>query len=61
MDEYILDTAQFAAKHGLQSNTIRVMLSKQGHFRGIKPKVALNGRYLWPDVFVEREKKNAKR
>lgn len=60
MDDYILSTAQFANKHGLESNTIRVMFSKHGSFRGVVPRKALNGRLLWPDVFVEREEKNAK-
>lgn len=61
MDDYILSTDKFAEKHGLQPNTIRMMLYKHGHFRGVKPNRALNGRLLWPDVFVEKEKKNAKR
>lgn len=54
----MIDTNKFAEKHGVLPGTVRQSVSSHGHYRGIIPERALNGRLLWPDVFAPRKGKN---
>lgn len=58
--ENMINTNKFAEKHGVLPGTVRQSVSAHGHYRGITPERALNGRLLWPDVFVPRRSANDK-
>lgn len=48
-----IPTNHFAARFGVQPDTVRRNLCVNGHFLGIKPVKLPNGRLLWPDVFPD--------
>lgn len=47
-----LTTREFARKNGVQPDTVRVQLCRQGHYFGIKPQKLPNSRLLWPDAHI---------
>lgn len=53
--EYVLDTAAFAARNGVKSQTVRVRICKFGHYFGVRPRKLANGRLLFPAVQVVAE------
>ncbi|WP_435750737.1 hypothetical protein [Thauera sp. AutoDN2] len=50
--EYPLDTAQFAARQGIKTQSLRVRLSRTGHYFGVRPLRLANRLLRWPDVTV---------
>lgn len=49
-----IQTAALAQRIGYKSASIRTHVWRHGHFMGIKPTKAPNGRLLWPADTVER-------
>ena len=49
---FTLTTAEFAARHGIKAQSLRVRLSKTGHYFGVRPLKLANRRVLWPDVIA---------
>lgn len=49
---FCLTTEQFAARHGIKAQSLRVRLSKTGHYFGVRPLKLANRRVLWPDVIA---------
>jgi len=49
-----IQTAALAQRIGYKSASIRTHVWRNGHFMGVKPIKAPNGRLLWPADTVER-------
>ncbi len=45
-----IPTKKFAARYGVEDDTVRRNLCVNGHFLGMKPLKLANGRLLWPDI-----------
>ena len=43
-----ISTEKLAAAFGVKPNTPRVALARDGHYFGLKPRKAPNGRLIWP-------------
>ncbi len=43
-----LTTEEFAKYHGVKPESVRVRLCRTGHYFGVRPTKARNGRLLWP-------------
>lgn len=48
LNEYGISTRQFSKLNLVQAETVRRAVSNKGHYFGIKPEKAANGRWVWP-------------
>lgn len=54
-----MNTEKLASRFGMQPQSIRAALCRQGHWLGLRPQKLPNGRLLWPADAVERILANA--
>lgn len=56
-----MNTFELARTIGIQSESLRKAVARQGHYFGIKPTKLKNGRLLWPaDAVAQLQKGGAK-
>jgi len=55
-----MTTAQFARELGIQPESLRKAVAKNGDYFGVVPTKALNGRLIWPAGELARLKGGAK-
>jgi hypothetical protein len=55
-----MTTTQFAHALGLQPDSLRKAVTKNGHYFGVVPTKQVNGRFVWPAAELERLKGGAK-
>jgi hypothetical protein len=48
-----ISTNQLAAALGLQAQTLRAAVYREGHYYGLRPRRMPNGRLLWPANSLE--------
>lgn len=57
--ERTMTTAQFARELGIQPESLRKSIAKNGSYFGVVPSKALNGRLIWPASELARLKGGA--
>lgn len=51
-----MTTAQYARELGIQPESLRKSVAKNGSYFGVVPTKALNGRLVWPAAELDRLK-----